>query len=458
MADSTAARSSASRGAPGRVAAVHDQTRRGLACAAAFTLAAVAFVFIPHETGGWLPLHLFLLGGLLMAISATTQMLAVTWSTSRAPRPGVATAQRWCLAVGVIALGVGRETEVTLLVDVGGVAVVVAIAAMIPILLGIRRGAVVDRFTPVTDAYVMAMVAGVVGTAVAAVLATDRAGSRWAELRNVHLTVNTFGLVGIVIAATLPFFAATQARRKVSRRATPGRIRIATSALTAATIAAGVGQWLDRSTLTAVGLLVYAGGIALIATMLPIYGRRQVAWAGPRLIQLASGIVWWIATTIVLAFTVSSGGDDRAVLRALVIGGFGQILISSLAYLGPVLRGGGGAQLTAGFAITRSWPSLIAGNLAALGALIDLDWLFEISLVIWLVDTAVRTARLVATRESPTGRGERPAPALTARGVRRVVRSRRDRAPGTPSSERTASCGMATWEDHGAGRRRDHHV
>ncbi|HRD99682.1 MAG TPA: hypothetical protein PLV68_00185, partial [Ilumatobacteraceae bacterium] len=56
-------------------------------------------------------------------------------------------------------------------------------------------------------------------------------------------------------------------------------------------------------------------------------------------------------------------------LQALVIGGFAQILVASLAYLGPVLRGGGHRRLSAGFAITRSWTSLAAGNAAALAAL-----------------------------------------------------------------------------------------
>lgn len=54
-----------------------------------------------------------------------------------------------------------------------------------------------------------------------------------------------------------------------------------------------------------------------------------------------------------------------------MIGGYAQILVASLAYLGPVLRGGGHRRLTEGFAITGSWPSLAAGNIAAVGALLD---------------------------------------------------------------------------------------
>ena len=45
---------------------------------------------------------------------------------------------------------------------------------------------------------------------------------------------------------------------------------------------------------------------------------------------------------------------------ALVLGGYVQILVASLAYLAPVLRGGGHVRLSAGFATTRSWLALTA--------------------------------------------------------------------------------------------------
>jgi nitrite reductase (NO-forming) len=41
-----------------------------------------------------------------------------------------------------------------------------------------------------------------------------------ARVRAAHLTLNLLGLVGLVIAGTLPFFTATQARVKMSARAT----------------------------------------------------------------------------------------------------------------------------------------------------------------------------------------------------------------------------------------------
>lgn len=60
--------------------------------------------------------------------------------------------------------------------------------------------------------------------------------------------------------------------------------------------------------------------------------------------------------TVALAFATIRETDDRSILRILVLGGFAQILVASLAYPGPVLRGGHD-RLTAGFAFTRSSAS-----------------------------------------------------------------------------------------------------
>jgi len=120
------------------------------------------------------------------------------------------------------------------------------------------------------------------------------------------------------------------------------------------------------------------------------------------LLQLVAGIAWWVVATLLLARAWSSGGgpDEAAVLRALAIGGYAQILVASLAYFGPVLRGGGHERLSAGFATTRSWPGLVAGNAAAGALLAGADGLAVVALVAWAIDTAWRAVRLVL----PSGR------------------------------------------------------
>ena len=231
-------------------------------------------------------------------------------------------------------------------------------------------------------------------------LGVGRGGSRNVEIRGAHLVLNVFGLVGLVIAATLPYFAATQVRSKMSSRATPTTMRITFFVLAAATAVAASGQILDRSGVAAGGLITYAMGLLVVAAMLPVYSKGRLRWAGPRLLQLMSGIAWWVAMTVALALASLRRTDDHAILQTLVIGGFVQILVASLAYLGPVLRGGGHQRLTAGFAITRSWVSLTAGNIAAVAALAGGGPVLAAVLAVWLADIVIRAGGLLAGTKS----------------------------------------------------------
>ncbi len=383
------------RGAAGRVAQVHVQTRSGLVMTGAFAAVAVVAGVVGSGDGWWLPLHLFAVGALLTAISAVTQMLAVTWSTAPAPRPAVAATQRWVLAVGAIALVFGRQSGRMWLFVAGGVAVVVAMLGLAAVLIRIRRQAVTARFSPAVEAYVAAVLAGAVGMTIGLLLGTGRGGAKSVELRDVHLTLNVFGLIGLVVAGTLPFFAATQVRTKMSHWATPIVMRTTTAVLTGALTVTAVGHLAARPSVVAVGLVAYGLGLAAIGATLPIYARKRLSWAGPRVLQLVAGLAWWAAMTGALAVTSLHETNDRVVLQALVIGGFAQILVASLAYLGPVLRGGGHQRLSAGFAVTRSWTSLAAGNAAAIAALAGSGRALAATLTVWLADIAIRAGRLV---------------------------------------------------------------
>lgn len=378
---------------------MHAQSRRGLLVAAAFVAAAV--VAGATRDGWWLPLHLFLVGGLLSAISAASQMLAVTWSASPAPTRAVATAQRWALAAGAVTLAVGRETDRSWMLVVGGVTVAMAILVLAAILIGIRKEALTDRFVPAIEAYVAAVVAGSIGMSLGIVLGVGRAGERAADLRGAHVVLNVFGLVGLVIAGTLPYFAATQARSRMSPLATRAAMRLVLLGLGVATAVAATGEILDRGVVVACGLVGYALGLLGIAAMLPVYAPARLRWAGPRVAQLLTGIAWWAAMTVALAVVAIRNESDHAIVQALVIGGFAQILVASLAYLGPVLRGGGHRRLTSGFATTRSWMSLAAGNAAAVAALTGHDRILAALLVVWLADAAVRAGRLLFGSRSP---------------------------------------------------------
>ena len=377
------------RGAPGRVVEVHSQTRRGLVVAAAFVVAAVVAGITRVGTGWWLPLHLFVVGGLLErdlghhtdARRHLVRRSRTPASSGRRPamgrclrrartrrrprnRPHMDVRRGW---------HDGSRRDARARDDAhpdppaGGHPTV-------------RAG---DRDVRGRDS------PGAVGMSIGVLLGTGRAGERAVELRDVHLVINVFGLIGLTIAGTLPFFAATQVRSKMSPRATPTAMRLTFAALVAAITVAAIGHLMARPGVVAGGLITYVLGLLATAMMLPIYARSRLRWAGPRLMQLMAGLVWWGAMTVALAVATIREAADRAILQALVIGGFAQILVASLAYLGPVLRGGGHRRLTGGFAITRSWVSLAAGNTAAVAALVGHGPALVAALAIWLIDIAI---------------------------------------------------------------------
>ncbi|MCC7077233.1 MAG: hypothetical protein IT198_08920 [Acidimicrobiia bacterium] len=341
------------------------------------------------------------MGAVLGAISGATVLLAVTWSASPAPRAGTATTQRTLLVAGTIAVALGRELDAAWLTGVGAAAVLAALCVLAAILLQVRAGGVTRRFVPAIDGYVAALGFGAAGIVIGGILALHGPVPAW-DLRAAHLTVNLYGLTGLVIAATLPYFAATQARTKMSPLATGGRLHATSAWLATATLVAALGAALDLRDVAAGGLVAYALGIGATVLLLPRLDRRSLAWAGPRILQLFFGIAWWIAMTGALAVvTRATEGSTTPVLLALVVGGYAQILTASLAYLGPVLRGGGHASLTAAFGLTRAWPSLVAANVAAVAALVQQRELMAVALAVWVADAAVRGVRLVFERRQP---------------------------------------------------------
>ncbi|HET9611478.1 MAG TPA: hypothetical protein VFP06_17830, partial [Acidimicrobiales bacterium] len=65
----------------------------GPATRGAAAVAAVA----PHDLGTWLPLHLFLAGGVTAAISGATVLFTVTWAAAPAPPGRLLAVQRACV-------------------------------------------------------------------------------------------------------------------------------------------------------------------------------------------------------------------------------------------------------------------------------------------------------------------------------------------------------------------------
>jgi hypothetical protein len=90
------------RGAADRIQLSHARTRTTLRLALAFIATAALTGAI--GTDRWLPIHLFLAGGVMLAISGVSLMSTVTWSAAPAPPDRWVAVQRWLeasAAVGV---------------------------------------------------------------------------------------------------------------------------------------------------------------------------------------------------------------------------------------------------------------------------------------------------------------------------------------------------------------------
>jgi len=383
-------------GAPDRVRPAQRQAAAALAQAGAFGVAAGLALVLAD--GRWLALHLFLAGTLVSAISGVSVLFAVTWSAAPCPPARRSALQRALVGAGAAGVAVTRHVDAPApLLAVAALAFAAGLAMLAAeLVVTVRRG-VQRRFDAAVAWYVAALAAGLVAASLGAAMGAGWGG---AGLRPAHVTLNLLGLVGFVIAGTLPTFVATQGRTKGAAAAHPSRLRALLGWQVVALAVAAVGAGAEHRALAAAGLAGYAAGLASLAALLPRPTRRSVGWGGPRLLGLWAGSAWWAAAVVAGAVAAA---DGRAPLpdpwlAVLVVAGYAQILWASLAYLGPVLRAGGHERLGEGFATTRSWGALAAANLAGLGLAAGWGPVAAVAGAAWALDTVARAARLVGSQ------------------------------------------------------------
>lgn len=389
--------SSGGRGAPDRVRLSHEQTRPTLRVALAFVIAAL-LTAVAGATR-WLPLHLFLAGAVVLAISGVSLMLTVTWSAAPAPPKRWVAVQRVCVATGAAGIGLAGVAGVPAgTIGLAGGIYAAGLVLLAWLLVSTVRKGVERRFDVAVAAYVAALLAGMVGVALGAYMAVTAAST---SLRAAHATTNLLGLVGLVIGGTVPFFAATVGRARMSPHARANRLAM-TLCWQVCMLALAVSSLVAVVRLPAViGLGGYAVGIAVTLAWLPRPTRRQLRWAGPRLYALWAGAIWWTVAVAATAVDVAAGRTTFGGrwLLVLVVAGYAQILWGSLAYLLPMLRGGGPEHLGEGFATTRSWVGFVAANAAGLSLALSLPALVSAGVVaLWAVDSAWRAVRVGTTR------------------------------------------------------------
>ena len=311
------------RGAGDRVTRSHAQARRGLRLALVFIGAAVIAAVADGAT--WLAVHLLLAGGALLAISSVAPMLTVTWSAAPAP------SDRFAVAHGSPSpseppASVRQAVRAPLRRRQGRRA--------LPRRAG-RARRTARHHRPARHRAALrsggrglhsAISFGIVGVALGIASAIGRLT---VPRRSAHVTVNLLGFVGLVIAGTLPFFAATVGRVRIARHATPRRLHAATAWLAACVATAAAATLAGSYRLAGGAFVAYACGILAVLWLMPRLTRRQLRWAGPRIMALWIGSLWWCAAVVATAVRLIDGRAatfGRPWLLVLVVSGYAQIL------------------------------------------------------------------------------------------------------------------------------------
>ena len=387
------ARVRGSRGSSVRIRTTHRQARETLRWALVFLAGAAVAAGLGGARS--VPLHPFPAGGRGLPLSAVTLMLTVTWSAAPAPPDRWVLVQRSLLAVGTLGVAVGRAADLPgVVTGIAGVAYLLGLALLGVLLVITVMDGLERRFDVAVAAYVSALVLSVFAIGVGIDMAVHEANP---DLRAVHVTLNLLGYVGLVISGTLPFFGATVGRSRMSHRATPGRLGTVVAAQVVAVLAVVVGVLINVSPPVFVGLGLYGYGIVVTLAFMPAPSRRQIEWAGPRLLALWVGSGWWAVAVLATAYEVAV--DDALPftgrwLLVVVVGGYAQIVWGALAYLLPMLRGGGHQKLREGFTATRSWVGLAAVNAAAVALVVEVHQAAAVAVAVWVADAAWRARRV----------------------------------------------------------------
>lgn len=378
----------------GRVIESHRLLGIALGLAAGFTVVAIVWAIVIAINGGswWGPVHAFLAGAVLAAISGASQMFTITWATTSPPPRWMTITQGSLLVGGVLLVLIGVPLSIDPLIWVGGVSVASSLALLAYAIATIVKHSLLRRFDLSSRFYILAMAAGVIGVTLGVLVATAVFPSEYRLVRTVHLHLNLIGLVGFTIIGTLPTLLATFAKHKVvsGREARIswwlclGMVIVTVAALGGSIRLVGVGNLL-----AVVAALMVTGGI--VYRFLAMGKRPGLSfWA------VVSGLVWLVAWAVVDGVALILDTPVQHFSRwtmAAVVFGVGQVLAGSVAYLVPVLFG---VPLRENLDRMTRHPAvpLVAASSAALALVAGLSTIAAVLGAVWIVDFARRLVSL----------------------------------------------------------------
>lgn len=377
----------------GRVVESHHIARAAFVSALVFAVVAVGWSAYVLFAGGswWGPLHSFLAGTVLLAISGASQMFTITWSSTLPPSRARVSIQRWLLIVGVGAVLVGVTLEIPRLVWIGGVAAVAGVIVLAWNLYTAVRKSLLRRFDLSARFYLTGLAAGAVGISLGTFMGAEPGSSAYATVRLVHANLNLVGLIGLTIIGTLPTLLPTTA---YSRAVSGGEAVVAWWMALAGAVCIVLGLWLPEMVGVGVTAIALAGVLILGGILLKLWdkGRHKLTF-----LQISAGSLWLVGWGLTQGVAVLISGTMvpfSGWTAAVVVAGVGQVLAGSLAYLIPVLKGSPfGANR--GIMESRGWLPLFTANGAALLLGVGIPWMAVTLLGLWVGDFAIRVFRVV---------------------------------------------------------------
>lgn len=377
----------------GRVVESHRIARSAFVCALFFALVAAGWSVYVLTAGGawWGPLHAFLAGTVLLAISGASQMFTITWSSTVPPSRTLVATQRWLLVSGVGAALVGVTFDVPMLAGLGGGAAVAGLVLLGSLIHASVRRSLLHRFDLSARFYLTAFAAGTLGIGLGTMMGAGVASDSLANVRSVHAHLNLVGLVGLTIIGTVPTLLPTTAySRSVSGREAVIAWWLALVGIAAVT----VGLWLPELVGAGTIFIAVAGVLILGGILGRLWdrGRRKLTF-----LQITIGTLWLIGWSLIDGFQVMIGEPMihfSGWTGAVVLAGVGQVLAGSLAYLVPVLKG---SPFVANRRIMERWLwlPLITLNAAGLALGAGLHTASVILSSVWVADFGIRLVRVI---------------------------------------------------------------
>ena len=372
----------------------HRLVRASFVVAAGFGAVAVTWAVLVLARGGswWGPIHTFLVGAVLAAISGATQMFTATWSSAPAPPRTTTLLQRIGLIVGTALVLVGVSNDLPTVVWTGGLLVAASLALLALILLRVIRQSLLRRFDLSIRFYLLALGCGVVGVTLGILLGSGALGETYATTRLVHLHLNLVGLVGFTILGTLPTLLPTFAHhRTVSGREAPlgwGACVAASLLMTAGLVGP---TWL-------IGAGTLLAGVVAVAITGGIVGRLGVGKMKEMLpfLHVVFGVAWLAVWTGVDGVGLITGTPlplFSGWTAAAIVAGIGQVLVGSVTYLAPVVMGAPVAENLRRVGRLPALPVVLL-NVTGIFLVLDLPTAASVTGAAWLIDLIGRLSSI----------------------------------------------------------------